>query len=973
LLDSLLQEAQKLPHSHSGIESVQIPAGGQKSGSEQVGVKDSKAFRLDNPSSDSTPTRPGDVAVASDTSQSQNMSSPPPPPSSEGQLTEQVQPQTVPTKVLNQGVEDFDQNSEDSISLLVNLSQESESFDTVDGKDHQPPCSDSLDTIMARVGKEEESHEGLVQLHNYQRLVPNVDLEPFLQTCSHRFRAYIDEELRKIDFAANCAPGIAGAQDARNSCSIASNASSMSVSPSCETKDNEGLGHAADTDLDDHLEFDLYDDQITTSSVAPAKRKSVTQCSNKPSKIMAITEEIPDMTDGEESGGEDEDDDDIPLVGLPLRKNKAADMPPSVPLENRLQQKNVKKRKQPKKKPKKKVAFKHRQYQDEDIPYNPHNLHYEDDEGNALTPGSSAVLAKFAKSHKLTKRTQARYNVEHKRFEAFIVKTAGAQTLANYLSSSLPPQQVADLVSDYLLNRINLSVWRTTGKKQYLDTTTARLVWAKISRVMRQKTNYNMSTMPAFQSSKDSLSTYLEGAKDVGGLGENAGQANGLSRVQLSYLLHHDFLSMYTPVGLVSLFYMSFVITFFPRVREEAKRVTRGDFKRIMNPDGTVRCVVYGPRGKCKRDRGSRAGDKGAAVFKRPIALPSKEPKISFPVILDTMEAHLDLLPWEGDRADQPMFMMFHNTTPKAGQSFFMNKELGQIKFDNIMKNVIRSSGLKTKPSQQCNQALLPTAFGIHKLLGLDTSYFMSMAGHVSGRTHTLYVRNQVELLEGVTGNFLEFTTGVEAVRPVNDTVEIYDTVTQRTEVRRVKDFLPLVQANGKQTSIFPLSGIDYEELFTLLPEVRDKSDKLDPVRTVSTTPTYPNFTFTRPSDKVTSTPTNSRKPITPTLLDTSPLDLSPARDLQPSAEDLSCSLPLNLVTPISKSSKAVLQAAVQSTSDPGPYNKSTTRSDFSFRQPRIQLTNRLPLTSSSQNLAMVMGSPSKMLGLNLTSSNMQH
>ena len=67
----------------------------------------------------------------------------------------------------------------------------------------------------------------------------------------------------------------------------------------------------------------------------------------------------------------------------------------------------------------------------------------------------------------------------------------------------------------------------------------------------------------------------------------------------------------------------------------------------------------------------------------------------------------------------------------------------------------------------------------------------------------------------------------MEAVRPSNDTVEIFDHVTHRTEVRRVKDFLPLVTDNGQQTGIYPLSGIDYEELFTLLPEVRDETDQV--------------------------------------------------------------------------------------------------------------------------------------------------
>ena len=108
-------------------------------------------------------------------------------------------------------------------------------------------------------------------------------------------------------------------------------------------------------------------------------------------------------------------------------------------------------------------------------------------------------------------------------------------------------------------------------------------MWVKISLVMKQKTNYNMATMPSFPSSKDSMSTYLELAKEVPGLGENQDQAKGLSYIQLLYLFHHGFLSLHTLVSLVSLICVTYVITFLPRMREAVMRVTRGDFRRIYN------------------------------------------------------------------------------------------------------------------------------------------------------------------------------------------------------------------------------------------------------------------------------------------------------------------------------------------------------------------------------------------------------
>ena len=126
---------------------------------------------------------------------------------------------------------------------------------------------------------------------------------------------------------------------------------------------------------------------------------------------------------------------------------------------------------------------------------------------------------------------------------------------------------VADLVSHYLINRINLTVLKRKGRKEYLDTTTA-----KLSRIMSTTTNCNMATMPEFKSAK-----------------EYKHQKQGLSRVELSFLLHHDFPSLHTPVWLISIFYIIFVISFLLQGREEVMRVTRGDFRSIFNPDGTVR------------------------------------------------------------------------------------------------------------------------------------------------------------------------------------------------------------------------------------------------------------------------------------------------------------------------------------------------------------------------------------------------
>ena len=50
------------------------------------------------------------------------------------------------------------------------------------------------------------------------------------------------------------------------------------------------------------------------------------------------------------------------------------------------------------------------------------------------------------------------------------------------------------------------------------------------------------------------------------------------------YICHYDYLSFHTPVGLHSLFNITFLIPFFPWVREVVLRVTRADGKKIYSP-----------------------------------------------------------------------------------------------------------------------------------------------------------------------------------------------------------------------------------------------------------------------------------------------------------------------------------------------------------------------------------------------------
>ena len=57
------------------------------------------------------------------------------------------------------------------------------------------------------------------------------------------------------------------------------------------------------------------------------------------------------------------------------------------------------------------------------------------------------------------------------------------------------------------------------------------------------------------------------------------------------------------------------------------------------------------------------------------------------------------------------------------------------------------SCDLDVHPKRLANQALLPTAFIIHKYLGLFTGIVMRMAGHSNARTHMTYIRKLLDLL----------------------------------------------------------------------------------------------------------------------------------------------------------------------------------------------------------------------------------
>jgi hypothetical protein len=78
-------------------------------------------------------------------------------------------------------------------------------------------------------------------------------------------------------------------------------------------------------------------------------------------------------------------------------------------------------------------------------------------------------------------------------------------------------------------------------------------------------------------------------------------------------------------------------------------------------------------------------------------------------------------------------------------------------------------------------------------------------------------------------GNFQEHMANVPVERPDLEEVLLKDRMTGRTEIRRVRDFLPLVR-NNRQEGLFPISGMTATEIANSVPDIElvDNDEEID-------------------------------------------------------------------------------------------------------------------------------------------------
>ena len=91
----------------------------------------------------------------------------------------------------------------------------------------------------------------------------------------------------------------------------------------------------------------------------------------------------------------------------------------------------------------------------------------------------------------------------------------------------------------------------------------------------------------------------------------------------------------------------------------------------------------------------------------RPFAAKCTVEKLDFDCVLTASEEQLSKLPFDGDRANQPLFHRLKALTFRdENECFFLPSKMGEYTFDCIVRTVGRSCGLLLHPLQCANQAL---------------------------------------------------------------------------------------------------------------------------------------------------------------------------------------------------------------------------------------------------------------------------
>ena len=309
-----------------------------------------------------------------------------------------------------------------------------------------------------------------------------------------------------------------------------------------------------------------------------------------------------------------------------------------------------------------------------------------------------------------------------------------------------------------------------------------------------------------FSTVRDARKTSMRLSRETPGLGILSHQAIPWTLPMLLHVLNSDALSLWTPAGLTRLIFFLIGIYFMPRIRTEMMNICRGDFVRLLNPDGSVRAVIYVPHGLTKKDRGNSTAKDSAGYFKRPMAVKGRKRKFDFDYVLSKYEEHLDLLPHEGDRKRQKLFHKLRKDRPAYGECFFRPGNLGSSSFDMMVRDAAREAGLFLHERQMCNQALRTTVFCLHEQLGINPTTTSAMAGHSSEKTKIIYQRAH-------SRKSADANAKIQAILS-NHSVE-YE---EDSQCKLLDGEVVTVTSTGEER--LPLEGLSLEEFFKSVPEI---------------------------------------------------------------------------------------------------------------------------------------------------------
>ena len=423
-------------------------------------------------------------------------------------------------------------------------------------------------------------------------------------------------------------------------------------------------------------------------------------------------------------------------------------------------------------------------------PVNPIHYRVTDSTGKEISREDPLYRHHFVNSGKHSKETRKAMDAEWKRFIEFVINYPDyGEKLANDLmEETIEDAQIADIFSNYLENRINLTRWQAEGEIVPLDLTTMERVWTYISTKLFMELGVKVAGNPKFDSARGTKARICKYAKEEYNLGNHAHQAVELGRAVINALLLSDTLNEYQPFPLVALTYIQIVLIFMPRVRKEAYNLKRGDFQFKYDKNGNPLCILYCPMGPLKKNQGMNPStNKASFLLKRAAALPCPSmPKFCLFNLFKILFSHLDRLPFTGDRKNQRLWYKLRQGRVKDTDCFFEDQNLGIDTFDAITSDAIRCAGIDMQGVTVSNQSLRVQAFNLHTLLGFETGATATNAGHSSEKTQRIYKRQCFQDLCQIGGAVQRMATGVDVSQPDCDWVLFRDGT-----VRRPVPFIP--------------------------------------------------------------------------------------------------------------------------------------------------------------------------------------